>query len=63
MIASQELDAHIWRVWDVDHTAKYLFLEASVDRQGKSLTPHPQIVFEPHGPQIRGDHEEMLRFG
>ncbi|MFC1597644.1 HNH endonuclease [Planctomycetota bacterium] len=63
VVASQEIDAHIWQVWDVDHMAKNLLLEARPDWSAKSLAQYPQIVFEPSGPQIRGDYEEMLHFG
>lgn len=63
VIAAQEMDAHIWQTWDVDHAARNLLLEAKPDFDQKSMTLFPQIVFEPRGPQIRGDYEEMRRFG
>jgi hypothetical protein len=63
IVASQELDAHLWQVWDVDHAAKNLFLEASPDWSAKSFKLYPQVVFERSGPQIRGDYQEMIRFG
>lgn len=63
MVASQELDSHLWQVWDVDHAAGNLFLEASPDWSAKSFKLYPQVVFERNGPQIRGDYQEMIRFG
>ena len=63
IIASQEIDAHIWQIWDVDHGVKNLLLEAKPDWSVNSLVQYPQIVFESRGPQIRGDYEEMLHFG
>src|SRR5437867_4421600 len=52
VVASQEIDAHLWQVWDVDHSDKNLLLEAWPDWRRKSLTQFPQIVFERDGPQI-----------
>lgn len=63
VIASQEIGAHIWQVWDVDHAARNLLLEARPDWSAQSLTQYPQMVFEQSGPQIRGDYLEMLHFG
>jgi hypothetical protein len=63
IVASQEIDSHIWQVWDVDHSAGNLLLEARPDWSADSLRLYPQVVFEPRGPQIRGDYEEILHFG
>jgi len=63
IIASQEIDAHIWQVWDVDHIARNLLLEARPDWSPSLLMQYPQIVFERSGPQIRCDYEEKLHFG
>ena len=63
VVASQEIHAHIWQVWDVDHSAKNLLLEGRPDWSANSLMVYPQIIFEPTGPQIRCDYEEMRDFG
>jgi hypothetical protein len=63
IVASQQIDAHLWQIWDVDHGNRNLLLEARPDWTDRSLTLYPQMVFEQGGPQIRGDHEEMLAFG
>ena len=63
IVASQELDTAVWQVWDVDHSAGHLLLEARPDWSANALTECPQIVFEASGPQIRGDYEEIRRFG
>ena len=31
IVASQQIDAHLWQVWDVDHSAAHLLLEARPD--------------------------------
>jgi hypothetical protein len=49
--------------WDVDHAARNLLVEARPDWIRKCLTQFAQIVFEPSGPQIRGDYDEIIRFG
>jgi hypothetical protein len=63
VIAAQAIDAHIWQTWDVDHSSRRLLVEAKPDFNQKSMTLYPQVVFEPRGPHIRGDYEEMCRFG
>jgi HNH endonuclease len=65
VIASQELDAKLWRVWDVDESANNLLIEARPiwEPGGLTLMKYPQIHFDPMGPQIRCDVEEMNRFG
>lgn len=63
IVASQQMDAHLWQAWDVDHSAANLLLEARPDWAAESLALYPQMVFERAGPQLRGDHREMARFG
>ena len=66
MIASQEIEANIWQAWDIDDTAENLLVEAKPyweEGELKRLVCHPQMIFEKAGPQIRGDGEEMERFG
>jgi len=66
VVASQEIDAHVWQTWDVDHAAGNLLVEAKPRWEGRvlsALIPYPQIVFERKGLVIRGDAEEVERFG
>lgn len=53
-------------MWDIDHSARDLLVEAKPYWEGgklKRLVCHPQMIFEKEGPQIRGDGEEMEQFG
>jgi hypothetical protein len=67
MIASQRLSPRLWQAWDVDHGAHNLLVEARpawhADESLNSLVAYPQITFERTGPELRGDAEEMVRFG
>jgi hypothetical protein len=66
VIASQELSAPLWQVWDVDQSSDNLLVEARPeweDGELKSLVCYPQLTFEPYGPVLRGDVEEMQQFG
>ena len=66
LIASQEIDSSLWQVWDIDHSARELLVEARPeweDGELRSLFNYPQMIFETAGPQIRGDADEMERFG
>lgn len=66
MVASQEIDAHLWQAWEVDTNSGYLLLDAKPEWEGvelRRLICYPQITFEHAGPELRGDLEEMLRFG
>jgi len=61
IVASQELAACLWQVWDVDHASRDLLIEARpewLEGKLKSLLSYPQMIFEPAGPQIRGDVTE-----
>lgn len=66
-IASRELGAHLWQVWDVDHQSNNLLVEArpvwAADGSLTSLVCYPQITFERLSPEVRGDSEEFRRFG
>lgn len=63
IVASQQIDAHLWQAWDVDHSDSDMLLEAYPNWAAESLTLYPQIVFDSTGPQLRGDMEEITRFG
>jgi hypothetical protein len=66
-VASQEIDAHLWQVWDVDHESDNLLVEARPSWADggtlNSLVCYPQITFERKGPDVRGDSEEFRQFG
>ena len=66
-VASQQIDGHVWQVWDVDHADGHLLVEArpawAEDEVMNSLVCYPQITFERSGPHVRGDAEEFERFG
>ncbi|MBN1908234.1 MAG: hypothetical protein JW818_00715 [Pirellulales bacterium] len=66
LIASQEIDSSLWLVWDIDHSAQNLLVEARPeweDCELRSLYSYPQMIFETNGPQIRGDADEIERLG
>lgn len=66
VIASQEISANLWQMWDIDHSSRDLLVEAKPyweQSELKKLVCHPQMIFEREGPQIRGDADEMERFG
>lgn len=67
VVASQQINAHLWQTWDVDHAADNLLVEArpvwADDGYLQSLVCHPQITFERAGPDVRADWEEAARFG
>lgn len=66
-VASKEIGSHLWQVWDVDHAARNLLVEArplwAADESLQSLVSYPQITFERAGPEARGDAEEFTQFG
>jgi hypothetical protein len=64
VIASQEIDSSLWQLWDIDHSARQLLIEARPDwEEGelRSVYTYPQMIFERSGPQIRGNSNEMKR--
>jgi hypothetical protein len=69
LVASQVIDdANIWQSWDLDISSNNLLLEARPvwDRTKlayKHFLQYPQIIFEPNGPQICGDLNELHEFG
>lgn len=63
LIAARELDGFIWQSWDVDRLANNLLLEAKPDFAGQAMVVFPQMIFEPSGPELHGDAEEIQRFG
>jgi hypothetical protein len=66
-VASQQLDGHVWQVWDVDHAERHLLVEArpawAEDEMMNSLVCYPQLTFQGKCPELRGDAEEFERFG
>lgn len=66
-VASQQIDAHLWQAWDVDHEAKNLLVEDRplwmTDGALHSLVCFPQVVSDRKGPHARGDFEECCEFG
>jgi hypothetical protein len=63
VIAAEELDRFILQDWDVDREDGNLLLEGKRDFKAGSIKLYPQMVVETQGFQIRGDYEEMKRFG
>lgn len=66
IVASQEIGAHLWQVWEVDHSSGNVLIEAKPfwqEGELRSLVCYPQITFEADRPEIRGDSEEIKRFG
>src|SRR5262245_33840679 len=67
VVASQQIDAHLWQAWDVDHSSEHLLVEArpswADDEVMNHLVCYPQLTFERTGPDVRGAAEEVLRFG
>jgi hypothetical protein len=67
VVASQQLDSHLWQVWDVDHESNNQLVEAkplwSADEELNCLQCYPQITFERTGPEVRGDYLEFCNFG
>jgi hypothetical protein len=66
IVASQEIASHLWQMWDIDHGAGNLLVEAKPDweeRELKRIYHYPQIIFDGAVRQMRGDAEEMERMG
>lgn len=67
IVASQEIEGHLALVWDVDHGSRNLLVEAKPvwgsDYVLNQLIAYPQITFEKHGPDFRGDLEAIEGFG
>ena len=63
VVASQQIDSHVWQVWDVDAAEDNLLIEGHPDWSSQSLISYPQLIFENAGPCIRGDYIEMMQFG
>ena len=58
VVASQEIGAHVWQAWDVDHSSRNLLVEARPswkDGELNTLISYPQLTFETAGPELRGD--------
>jgi hypothetical protein len=66
IVASQEIDAHLWQVWNIDHAWDNLLVEAAprwIEGLLADLRCYPQLTFETTGLNIRGDAAEMRNFG
>lgn len=63
VIASQEMDTHLWQVWDVDHDADNLLLEARPNWPNKNFVQYPQLIVDSDSLDVRGDYEEMGTVG
>lgn len=66
LIASQEINASLWQVWDVDQVSGGQLIEARpywLDGQLSGLVCYPQIIFRHDGPVIWGDDAETSKFG
>jgi hypothetical protein len=66
IVASQEIDAHLWQAWEVDTTSGNVLLDARPVWDGvelRQLICFPQITFERGGPELRGDLQEIQDFG
>lgn len=46
VIASQEIDSHLWQVWDVDHSAHNLLPEARSNWASENMAVYPQVIFD-----------------
>ncbi len=62
-VSSQERDSRIWQVWDVDHDADNVLIEAKPDWSRLGLRTFPQIIFELGAHYLRGDVEDFRLFG
>ncbi len=65
-IASQEIDASLYQVWDVDHASGNQLVEARpiwIDGELQGMHYYPQLIFQPSGVTVIGDAEDMVRFG
>jgi HNH endonuclease len=66
-VASQQIDAHLWQAWNVDHQSDNLLVEArpswAPDGAMNSLVCYPQITLERSGRHVRGDPDEFHQFG
>ena len=62
IVASQEINATLWQVWDIDHNSRNVLIEAkpewAPDYSLSGLVNYPQIVFEQHGLDYRVDSEQ-----
>ncbi len=63
LVAASELLKTTGYTWDVDHSERNLLLEARADESAGSMTLWPQVIFDEAGLQIRGDAEEVQKFG
>ncbi len=68
VVASQRINAHLWQVWDIDHAANNLLVEArplwAPDQTLYGLACYPQITFErDSAPRVRCAADECYEFG
>ncbi len=65
IIASQQINAHLWQVWDIDHQSNNTLVEALPVWDGDKMLElkwWPQIAFGGRRVEIRGDKKEMFSF-
>jgi hypothetical protein len=67
VVASQVLDSSLLLIWDVDHSANNLLMEAkpgwAADNMLDYLHCYPQIIFESSKPSVRFCSDEINGFG
>lgn len=62
-VASQDRDVRVWQVWDVDHSAGNVLIEAQPDWSRLGLRTFPQVIFELGSHYLRGDADDFRLFG
>jgi hypothetical protein len=65
-VASQELNASLWQMWDVDHAAENQLVETRpdwVDGELNGMYCYPQMIFESGTPHIRCNPKEAAEYG
>ena len=63
VIASQEINAHLWQAWDVDHSAGNLLLEGFPTWSNETISLYPQIIIDGKDVEIYGDDDEARMHG
>ncbi|MDZ4817396.1 MAG: HNH endonuclease [Planctomycetota bacterium] len=66
LVAAQELSTAYYQAWDVDQSDGNLLIEGEANwsrNQLKTFIVYPQIIFDEHGPEFRGDDEQAKAFG
>ena len=63
LIVFQERGKKVEYVWDVDHSRGNLLLEAHPTKALDSFSLWPQLLLDHDGLELRGDEQELIRFG